>query len=506
MRRKRKKATPYLINDVESNEIIYGPPATVRSEEDLRFYQRWMANRMILFDVFMGAYMGLGKTAASLWAIKRMLDRGKVSNVLIVAPLAVAEHTWPSEIAGWTFARGLSYRVVIGSAEEREAALALKDRQITIINRENVVWLYKKLGGPQKWPFDCLVYDEGTRLSSNRLRSVVSKRKDGSTTGGNINELGVLNRIRSRFKRVVVLSGSPTARGLLALWGPMVVVDGGAALGNKFKAFKERWFNEYRLTHEIEPKFGAEEEIMSRLRGKLFTLRSKDYLDLPRVILVDRMVYMTPEEKRKYKFFERERAAEFFNEQGEEEIVEAVNGGVLTGKLLQLANGAVYANETREVIEFHDHKIKELESIVAESGGAPILVAYSFDFDKARILKRFPNARVFGESKNDLRDWNAGKISMLIVHPQSAGHGMNFQYGSNICVWFGLTWSLEYYDQFSERLPRSGQKHDHVFMYRILTAGTKDEDVRKALAEDNMTQERLNARVRASIERTLWAA
>jgi SNF2 family DNA or RNA helicase len=248
---------------------------------------------------------------------------------------------------------------------------------------------------------------------------------------------------------------------------------------------------------------------MGKISDIFFSLREEDYLDLPPLIPRDHFIQLPRAAMKKYRELEEEMAIDVINRAGEKEVIEAVNNGVLTGKLLQLANGSLYLGDKydeetdrklpRESVKVHDEKLKVLESIMEEAMGQPVLVAYSFQFDKEAILKKFPYCRLFGESPNDMRDWNAGKIRMLLTHPASAGHGLNFQFGSNIAVWYGLTFSLELYRQFVKRLHRSGQEKDHVFLHRVIAKGTADETILPALTARGSTQDRISDAVRVRL-------
>lgn len=498
------QVTPKFIHDLEAYELIYGPPPVILSYNDFRGYQKWMSELIIRKDVFLAAEMGLGKTAASLYAIRELFDLGFVKRVLIVAPLNVAEDTWAAEIAKWDFARDFTFRIVTGTEEERMAALK-EDVLITIINRENLAWLQRKLPG-RNWDFDMLVYDEASRLKSGRKRSKPKPRSDGTMPPKKLTELGILRRYRFKFKRVVELSGTPSPNGLIDLWGPIYLIDQGKRLGDSMTKFKNRWFKEDRWTHTIEPFEHSEREIMSRIKDVFYSLREEDYLKLPPLQIFDHEVHMTRKQMDGYRELEREMALEIAEMGGKEfHTVEAVNQGVLTGKLLQYANGSLYL-EDKTAIRIHEAKLDKLESIVTEAMGTPILCAYSFQFDKVAIKKRFPFARFYGETKNDMRDWNAGKIKLLVTHPASAGHGLNFQHGSNIAVWYGMTWSLELYRQFMKRLHRSGQKADKVFLHRILTAGTMDWNVVRALQVRGAKQDDITEAVRVRLEEVAAAA
>lgn len=494
-----KHVNPKHLTDLEAVELIYGPPEEILTYGHFRSYQRWMAKKIVdLPGVYLGAEMGLGKTAATLKAIQHLIDKGRVKNVLIIAPLRVAEETWPEEIAKWDFARHLTYRVVTGDRHERRAALK-QPAQITIVNRENLLWLLKGIG-MNRWRFDMIVYDEASRLKKGVTRTNPKPRKDGTVSDPNLTELGVLVRVHGKTKKIVELSGTPSPNGLIDLYGPIFAIDQGKRLGASITAYKRRWFYEDQRRNKVEPHPHSEAEIMEKISDIFFSLKEEDYLDLPPLIPVDHVVHMTRKEMQGYRDFERETAIEVVNKWGEPEIIEAVNNGVLTGKLLQYANGSLY-REDMSAFKVHEHKLDVLESIVEEAAGRPILVAYSFQFDKDAIKKRFPWARIFGDNKNDKRDWDAGKIKMLVTHPASAGHGLNFQKSSNIAVWYGLTWSLELYRQFIKRLHRSGQKEDRVFLHRILTEGTVDYDVLDVLKMRGATQDQITDAVRVRLER-----
>ena len=506
-----REKLPRFIHDLEALELIYGPPDEILSARDMRTYQRWMSDLIVSQDVFLGAEMGLGKTAATLHAINRMLKLGQITQVLVVAPLKVAEETWAAEIAKWRFARGLTYRIVTGTEEERRAALT-HPAQITIINRENLPWLQKTLG-VRRWKFDMLVYDEASRLKSGRKRSKPKMRADGTMPPKRLTEFGILRRMRFTFKRIVELSGTPSPNGLIDLWGPIFLIDLGYRLGKSMTEYKRRWFfpeSRFGDGEKNKPFDHSEAEIMDRIKDIFYSLREEDYLKLPPLNIIDHKVTLSPKEMARYKEFEKQAAMEVRNRAGEREVIEAVNKGVLTGKLLQFANGSMYLGDKfdeetdrklpRESVKIHEHKLDVLESIMAEAMGKPVMVAYSFQFDKEAIKKRFPYVRIYGESKNDMRDWNAGKIRMLLIHPASAGHGLNFQHGSNISVWYGLTWSAELYRQFMKRLHRSGQKADRVFLHRILTQGTMDMSVVKVLNERQVTQDQITEAVRVRLD------
>jgi SNF2 family DNA or RNA helicase len=506
-----KVILPKHLTDIEAIELVYGPPERTLKAEDMRVYQKWMTQQILdRVAILLGAEMGLGKTGAVLKAIVELMAEGIIKKVLIVAPLLVAEETWPEEIAKWDFARHLTYRVVTGTLEERIAALKYGPCDITIVNRENFLWLRKYIG-IKRWIFDMLVYDEASRLKGGKIRTNPKPRKDGTIPEDRLTELGVIQSIRQRTKKVVELSGTPSPNGLIDLWGPIYALDGGKRLGLKKTHFEARWFRENKYTRKQEPFDHSEKEIMGAIKDVFFSLREEDYLTLPPLVPVDHYVRLTPPEMKRYREFEREMALDVKNRAGDREVIEAVNNGALTGKLLQFANGSLYLGDKydeetdqklpRESVKVHEHKLDVLESIMEEAAGHPVLVAYSFQFDKDAIKKRFPYVRIMGETTSDKRDWNAGKIRMLLTHPASAGHGLNLQFGSNIMVWYGLTHSLELYRQFVKRLHRSGQAADRVFLHRIMAKGTVDEDILPALLVKGTTQDRISDAVRIRLRK-----
>lgn len=477
--------------NIESLELIHGPPERILTYDDFEKYQVWMTRKAVEMPcVYLGAEMGLGKTAVCLKAAVEWIEDYGIKKILIIAPLNVANDTWPEEIAKWDFSRHLTYSVITGDPEQRERALA-RDADIHIINRENFVWLYERLPG-REFDYDALIYDEASRLKEGSRRTKPGKRQDGTKGRKNMSAFGLLRRVRPKFKRLVELSGTPAPNGLIDLWGPIFIMDRGHRLGTSKSAFLNRWFNydQWKRTHT--PHAHSHQEIMSRIKDFFFSLRSEDYLTLPELIPVYHRVSIGAAAMEKYKRLEKDMLLEEYD-------IEAVNRGVLVNKLLQLANGSLYV-EDGDHVKIHDAKIKQLESIVEESGGAPMMVAYEFKFDKEAILKKFPYARVYGDTPSDMRDWNEGKIQMLVVHPASAGHGLNFQYGSNIAVWYGLTWSLELYQQFIKRLHRRGQKKSRVFMHLILAKNTFDERMVAVLTFKGAVQDDITDEVRVMRE------
>ncbi len=442
--------------------------------------------------LLLASYMGSGKTVSVLTAIRRQLDEFAVHRVLVVAPLLVAETTWPDEIAKWRHTRVLTYEVITGSEQRRLNRLKI-DADIHIINRENIPWLWKTL--KDDWPYDWVVWDESSRLKAGKKRTSGGKkvREDGTVAKPRLSEFGAICAARKHIRRVTELTGTPAPNGLQDLWGQIYLLDQGERLGKTRTAFESRWFQKDYMGYKIEPFPHSEEQIMGRIQDVMLCLKEEDYADLPPLVPNTVEAPLPAMVMKGYRDFERTLVAEEYD-------VEAVSKGVLTNKLLQYANGSLY-NEDREDLHVHDAKIKALERIVEEAAGQPILVAYSFQFDLKRILKKFPRATVLRKKDPDaIRRWNAGEIDMLLVHPASAGHGLNLQAGGNIAVWFGLNWSLELYQQFNKRLHRDGQKRK-VFLHHIVAPGTVDEDVLKALRSKGATQDAVTDAVRVRLKK-----
>lgn len=480
----------------------------MRTLDDLRPYQRGLAEQLFRdFGKKPGALlaveMSLGKTVTTATFARWCLDCILIRKVLIIAPLRVAQKTWPDELEAWTHLRVLRWKSLVGTIGQKPTAaqrrkwleefLADPAAEIAIINRENVAWLYRTLiDMGVRWPFDMLIYDESSRLKSG-------KQKTGAK---NLSEFGCLVRVRKHMDFVAELTGTPAPNGVEDLWGQIALIDQGRRLGTTKTAFHSRWFSsvqvgQHRGALKYTPLPHAEREITERIADITYSLKAKDYIDLPPVMTVPDFpplyVDLSPAEMKQYRRFERTLALE-------EHEIEASNKGVLAFKLLQYANGSVYRQDTddpdsvREEIEFHNHKVDALETIVQETG-ENLMVAYSFKFDLRRIKKRFPYAREATEP-GALDDWNRGKVKMLLAHPASIGHGMNLQFGGRHAVWFGLNASLELYQQFNARLPRPGQEADKVFIHHILTRGTFDERLISILQEDDATQERITDAVK----------
>lgn len=418
--------------------------------------------------------MGLGKTVITLTALWQLaLDSFDVSRVLVIAPKRVAEDTWPKELAKWEHLTGLTSSLVLGSAAERKAALQRK-AFLYIINRENVAWLVKN----HYWDFDMVVIDELSSFKSNKAERFKAMKK-----------------VRPMVTRIVGLTGTPAPNTLLDLWPQMYLMDMGQRLGRFIGGFRDRFFLPDKRNREIiysyKPREGAEDAIYALISDICISMKAADYLDMPERIDNRIEVSMSPKERKLYDDFQKDMVLSI-----DDEELDAANAAALSNKLLQMANGAVYG-EDKKIIPIHDRKLDALEDLVEAANGKPLLVAYWYKHDLQRIKARFKNARCIDTAK-DIDDWNAGKIPLALIHPASAGHGLNLQDGGCTIVWFGLTWSLELYQQLNARLWRQGQKHT-VVIHHIVTKGTHDEDVMWALENKDTRQSALIEAIRARI-------
>lgn len=420
--------------------------------------------------------MGLGKSVITLSAIFDLcLDSFLVCKVLVIAPLRVARDTWPAEINKWDHLKGLSYSVVVGTEKERIDALK-KQSTLYIINRENVDWLVHKSGIP--FHFDMVVIDE---LSS--FKSYGAKRFKS------------LLKVRPSIKRIVGLTGTPSSNGLMDLWAEFRILDLGQRLGRYISHYRNTYFKPDKRNAQIifsyKPLPGAEEEIYKQISDITISMKSTDYLKMPEYVSNEVFVTLSDKEWKVYSEFKEEMVANL----GDEEI-DAVNAAVLSGKLLQMANGAVYDSENKAHV-IHDKKLDALEDLIEGANGKPVLVAYWYKHDLERIKDRFPVRQI--QSSKDIEDWNNSMIPIAVIHPASAGHGLNLQSGGSTLIWFGLTWSLELYQQTNARLYRQGQR-DTVIVHHIITKNTIDEDVLLALTKKEKTQDALIDAVKANLE------
>ena len=412
-----------------------------------------------------------------------MHDYFDISRVLVIAPLRVAEDTWIREASKWDHLKHLRISRVLGPAADRIQALK-KNADIYVINRENVPWLvdfYEK----QDWPFDMIIIDE---LSSFKSPSAKRFKK--------------LRKVRPYAKRVVGLTGTPAPNGLIDLWSQIYILDKGERLGKTMGAYKDEYFKPGRMdrsrhiVYEWTPRAGAEDEIYSRLSDICVSMSAKDWLDLPERI--DRMVpvVLSREHQERYDQLERDLILEISGE----EVVTAGSAAAVTGKLQQFAQGAIYT-EGQGWAEIHDAKLQAMGDLIEEANGKPVLVFYWYKHDLERLQKRYPKARTLDSAK-DIEAWNKGKIEILLAHPASAGHGLNLQAGGSTIIWFGLTWSLELYQQANARLHRQGQERG-VIVHHLVAEGTVDEDIMAALSGKADGQNALMEAVKARIRR--WA-
>jgi SNF2 family DNA or RNA helicase len=421
--------------------------------------------------------MGLGKTISTLKAIEatRLVDD---SPVLVLAPLRVAQSTWPDEVKKWKL--DLPVTAVVGSAQERMMRLR-DDSAVFTVNYENLPWLVDFFKyNPRPWPFKTIVADEVTKLKGFRTRQGTKRAK------------ALAEVAHKKVDRWIGLTGTPAPNGLKDLWGPMWFVDGGQRLGKSFSAFSQRWFRTGYDGFGLEPVAHAQAEIQTLISDICLSLDAKDYFNLSEPITNRITVDLPYKARQQYRDMEKKMFLELEGHLGPTAI-EALNAASKTQKCLQLANGAIYTDESKNWSEVHDAKIQALEDIVEESGGAPVLVAYHFKHDLARLRAAFPRARQLDTEPGTIRDWNAGRIPILLAHPASAGHGLNLQDGGNILVFFSVNWNLEEHQQIIERIgPVRQLQAGHnrpVFIHYILANETVDFDVLERLESKATVQE-----------------
>ena len=421
--------------------------------------------------------MGLGKSVITLTAIRELcLNRFEVGKVLVIAPLRVARDTWSTEIHKWDHLKGLTYSIVIGTVDERKSALK-KKAHIYLINRENVSWLIEESGFP--FDFDMVVIDE---LSS--FKSYQAKR------------FRSLLKVRPKIKRIVGLTGTPSSNGLMDLWAEFRVLDLGKRLGRFITHYRNTYFQPDKrngmVIYSYKPLPGAEDAIYEQISDMTISMKAVDHLNMPECVFNEVSVSLSKEERSKYDTLRDDLILSI----GESEI-DAANAASLSNKLSQMANGAVYGSD-QSVIKIHDHKLDALEDLIESANGKPVLVAYWFKHDLERIKARFKVREI--KTSKDITDWNDGKIPVAVIHPASAGHGLNLQAGGSTLIWFGLTWSLELYQQTNARLWRQGQKSATVVIHHIVTEDTIDELILKALHKKEKSQNALIDAVRVTLK------
>lgn len=421
--------------------------------------------------------MGLGKTVTTLTAINELCcNRFLVSRVLVIAPLRVARDTWPDEIRKWEHLKGLTFSVAVGSEAERKAAL-LQNVSIHIINRENVSWLIEESGLP--FDYDMVVIDELSSFKSYRAKRFKS-----------------LLKVRPGVKRIVGLTGTPSSNGLMDLWAEFRVLDLGKRLGRYITHYRQNYFipdkRNGMVVFSYKPLPGAEKAIYKQISDITISMKAEDYLDMPECIYNEVKVKLNDKERKIYNTLKKELVVSV----GDNEI-DAANAAVLSNKLSQLANGAIYS-EDRKAIRIHDRKLDALKDIIEAANGKPLLVAYWFKHDLERIKSRFTVREI--KTSKDIADWNNGDIPVAVIHPASAGHGLNLQSGGSTLVWFGITWSLELFQQTIGRLWRQGQKSKTVFVHIIIAEKTVDELIMLSLHRKDTTQSELINAVKAELE------
>ncbi len=436
-------------------------------------YQQY-AEREIIEKPNIGLFldMGLGKTVITLTALQEMkFDRWCVNKTLIIAPKKVAEDTWQTEAQKWQHLQSLRIVGVLGTATQREHALDTP-ADIYVINRENTQWLVDHYG--RDWPFDTVVLDESSSFKNHQAK-----------------RFRALRTVRPRINRLIELTGTPNPHGLMDLWSQVFLLDGGKRLGRTISVYRDMYFNPDKRNRttifSYAPKEGAEQEIHRLISDICISMKASDYLDLPELVYEDIPVVLDDKAAKAYHRMERDAVL-----QVDEDTITATNAAALSGKLLQLCNGAVY-DENREVVQVHDCKIEAFLEAVEGLNGQHAIVCYSFIHDKDRLLQALAKTglrvRVYKDTR-DKDDWNAGNIDLLLIHPASCGYGLNLQEGGHHIIWFGLTWNLEEYQQANKRLHRQGQEHP-VIVHHLVVKGGRDEDVIKSLEGKDNVQEAL---------------
>ncbi len=426
--------------------------------------------------------MGLGKTVITLTAIADLLfDSFEVSRVLVIAPVRVARDTWAAEIGKWEHLRGLTYSVAIGTPAQRRAAL-LRKADIYIINRENVQWLIEESGVP--FDYQMIVIDELSSFKNHQTK-----------------RFKALMKARPKVQRIVGLTGTPSSNGLMDLYAEFRLLDMGQRLGRFIGQFRNEFFQPDKrngmIVYSYKPLPGAEDAIYERISDITISMRAAEFLQMPELVVTEFPVEMDADERKKYTELRKELILELPD--GE---VTAANAASLSNKLCQMANGAIY-DDSRQTVRIHDRKLDALEDILEAANGKPVLVAYWFKHDLERIQERLRSLHVpFAtmDKAESIQRWNRGELPVGLIHPASAGHGLNLQSGGSCLVWFGLTWSLELYQQTNARLWRQGQQAQTVVIQHIVTKGTVDEKILKALQDKDETQSQLMEAVKAEME------
>ena len=416
---------------------------------------------------------GLGKTSITLTALNDMMfDRFEVHKVLIIAPIRVCRNSWAAEIEKWDHLKGMTYSLVLGSRDQRLQALRQK-ADLYIINRENVQWLIESSGMP--FDFDMVVIDE---LSS--FKNHQSKR------------FRALRKVRPFVKRIIGLTGTPCSNGLMDLWAQFRLLDKGVRLGKRIGQYRDAYFTPDWNGFTYTPRKGAEKEIYDKIADISISMKTTDHLTMPELVMVADKVELDEDAFRIYKDMEQEMCVEFVDEP-----ISAANGGVLCGKLTQLASGTIYT-DSGAVRHIHDHKLDALEDLIEAQNGKPVLIAYWYKHERDSIMQRFDCREI--KTDADIADWNKGKIPVALIQPSSAGHGLNLQSGGSTIIWYTMPWSLELYQQTNARLWRQGQQSETVVIHHLVAAGTIDEDIMKVLEMKDKTQAAMMNAVKARVK------
>ena len=409
-----------------------------------------------------------------------MFDSFEVHRALVVAPIRVASFNWPAEIEKWDHLKGLKYSVAVGTAAERLSALR-RQADIYLINRENVQWLVSESGIP--FDFDMVVIDELSSFKNHQTK-----------------RFRALMKVRPKVKRIVGLTGTPSSNGLMDLWAEFRLLDMGERLGRFIGQYRTSYFRPDKQNGQVvfsyKPLPGAEKQIYGRISDITISMKSTDHLRMPELVNSRYTMYLSEKEQERYEELKKDLVLQL-----PDGDITAANAAALSGKLSQMANGAIYT-DAGETVSVHERKLDALEDIIEAANGKPVLVAYWFRHDLERIMGRLqklkiPYARL--DTDASIRRWNAGEIPVALIHPASAGHGLNLQSGGNTLVWFGLTWSLELYQQTVARLWRQGQASETVVVQHIITDGTIDGRIMKALSEKDSTQAALIDAVKAEV-------
>lgn len=417
---------------------------------------------------------GLGKTSITLTALNDlMFDRFEVRKPLIIAPIRVCRNSWAAEIAKWDHLNGMTYSLILGTKEQRLAALRQK-ADLYIINRENVQWLVENSGMP--FDFDMVVIDEMSSFKNHQ-----SKR------------FKALRNVRPFVERIIGLTGTPCSNGLMDLWAQFRLLDKGQRLGKRIGQYRDAYFkpdwNGY--TYSLLP--GADKAIYSKIADISISMKTTDYLQMPELISVSVPVYLDEWEMERYSKMEKDMVLPYMGED-----ITAANAAVLCGKLVQLASGCIYTDES-EAMLVHDRKLDALEDLIEAQNGRPALVAFWYQHERQRIMDRFEGAREL-KTDQDIADWNAGKIPIALIQPSSAGHGLNLQSGGSTIIWYTMPWSLELYQQTNARLWRQGQRAESVVIQHLTAAGTIDEDIMHALTSKDLVQSKMMEAVKARVK------